>query len=246
MKKTIFTLIFLVFFTTPAIVISQNTISKVIYKKDNFITFKNNKNKNRTSSKILKEAFTNMENIEYSLAFTRNQSVFKEIPKMVVDDGNPLAKELSKIIGGGKGVYFTEKKPDVVYHQQEREGRLFLVALYPLNPWNVTQETKKIGKYTCYKATLKDSYIGMSGKNEKTIIAWFTPQIPYPFGPLKYNGLPGLILELQDGKFIFYAKKIQLQISEKMEPKKGVLISEKKYDSIFYDSNAIKTYKKLN
>lgn len=243
MKKiTILSLLML--FTIPNLVISQHIISKVIYKKDNFVTFKNNKN--NSTSKLLKEAFTNMGNIEYSLIFTRNQSVFKEIQKMVVDDGNPLAKELSKIIGGGKGVYFTERKPDGIYHQQEREERLFLVALRPLNQWNITQETKKIGKYTCYKATLKDSYIAASGKRlNKEIVAWFTPQIPYPFGPLKYGGLPGLILELQDDKFVFYAKKIQLHISGKIEAKKGILISEKEYDSIYYNSNAIKAYKKL-
>jgi GLPGLI family protein len=55
--------------------------------------------------------------------------------------------------------------------------------------WKVTQESKKIGEYLCFKA------IDIESTNTKMKpIVWFTPQIPVSFGTLEYNGLPGLVI----------------------------------------------------
>lgn len=59
--------------------------------------------------------------------------------------------------------------------------------------WEITNETKQIGKYTCHKATTKN----FRGRNYE---AWFTYDIPVPTGPWKFHGLPGLILEVHDDK----------------------------------------------
>ena len=55
--------------------------------------------------------------------------------------------------------------------------------------WNLKyKETKKIGKYTCKKATAT-----FRGTN---IEAYYTQEIPVSIGPYKFKGLPGLILEI--------------------------------------------------
>jgi len=76
--------------------------------------------------------------------------------------------------------------------------------------WEITNETKKIGKFNCYKAIglfEKSSFINR--KDEK-IIAWFTPDIPFNFGPKYYNGLPGLIVKLKErGRIIYTLKGIK-------------------------------------
>ncbi len=41
------------------------------------------------------------------------------------------------------------------------------------------------------------------------IKAWFTPDIPFQFGPIIYSGLPGMILELKQGYYIFTAQEIE-------------------------------------
>ncbi len=68
---------------------------------------------------------------------------------------------------------------------------------------------------------------------EITITAWYTPEIPVNQGPEGYWGLPGLILEVNDGKTTILCSKVVLNTKEKVEIKaatNGKLISQKEYD----------------
>ena len=68
---------------------------------------------------------------------------------------------------------------------------------------------------------------------EITITAWYTPEIPVNQGPENYWGLPGLILEVNDGKTTILCSKVVLNAKEKAEikaPTKGKVISQKDYD----------------
>jgi len=52
-------------------------------------------------------------------------------------------------------------------------------------------------------------------------IAWFTPEIPVPDGPYKFNGLPGLIIEIADLKDHYHFKLTGFEILK--EPVKTIL-----------------------
>jgi GLPGLI family protein len=69
--------------------------------------------------------------------------------------------------------------------------------------WKIMSDTITILGYVCQKATAN-----FRGRNW---IAWFTTALPYDNGPLKFGGLPGLILKLEDIKnnFNFIATTIQ-------------------------------------
>lgn len=74
---------------------------------------------------------------------------------------------------------------------------------------------------------------GFELPKEITITAWYSPEIPINQGPENYWGLPGLILEVNDGKTIILCSKIVLNAKEKAEikePTKGKVISQKEYD----------------
>jgi GLPGLI family protein len=75
-------------------------------------------------------------------------------------------------------------------------------SLHAFN-WKILQDTLTILDYLCQKATTE--YRGRS------YIAWFTPALPYNNGPLKFGGLPGLIMKLEDTKnnFVFLCTAVQ-------------------------------------
>lgn len=56
--------------------------------------------------------------------------------------------------------------------------------------WELIDESKKISSYQAFKATTT-----FRGRN---YIAWYTPEIKVNAGPWKFQGLPGLILEVTD------------------------------------------------
>lgn len=79
----------------------------------------------------------------------------------------------------------------------------------------------------CYKAI----DIGSENIKMKPIV-WFTPQITVSFGPLEYNGLPGLVILVEMGKRTISASKIVLNPKQKIVFKKlikGDRITEEKY-----------------
>jgi GLPGLI family protein len=68
---------------------------------------------------------------------------------------------------------------------------------------------------------------------EISVTAWYTPEIPVNQGPEGYWGLPGLILEVNDGKTIILCSKVVLNPKDKVEIKasnNGKAISQKDYD----------------
>ena len=67
--------------------------------------------------------------------------------------------------------------------------------------WKISDSTKTFGSYPVQKAVTE-----FGGRNW---VAWFTQDIPIPYGPYKFNGLPGLILELYDSKKEYYFKLVR-------------------------------------
>jgi GLPGLI family protein len=70
---------------------------------------------------------------------------------------------------------------------------------------------------------------------ENTITAWYCPEIPVNQGPENYWGLPGLILEVNDGKTVILCSKLVLNSKDKVEIKpasKGKEVTQKEYDEI--------------
>ena len=108
----------------------------------------------------------------------------------------------------GKIYNTVELAKDLFYYEQEQD----------LFDWEVHPEKKTIKSYKAQKATT--SFAG------RDYVAWFTPEVPVPEGPYKFNGLPGLILEISDTEDHWVYGFIGL---EKFSPAKSFRINFKHY-----------------
>ena len=145
-------------------------------------------------------------------------------------------------------------KENTFTSQNEVFGKVFLIEdELEKRDWVLTNETKNIGQYTCYKATMTreqevvQTRISVNGDNdvededaepemeEITVTAWYAPEIPVNNGPGRYQGLPGLILEIEDGSLSLLCSKIVLNPKDKKEivkPTKGKKVNQEKFDQI--------------
>lgn len=189
----------------------------------------------------------------YTLTFNKEASIYKEDEQLSAPQ--PSGMQVVMINTGGSDVLYKNTKQKRFVNQNESFSKLFLIkdSLKTFD-WKLTGETKNIGEYTCYKATLKRereviktsfSFNGNESEKEDEneapemeeyiTTAWYTTQIPVNNGPGNYYGLPGLILEVNNGRETLICSKIVLNPKKKIEivePKKGKEITQEKYDAI--------------
>ena len=106
-------------------------------------------------------------------------------------------------------------------------------------PKDDKKEEKKDGKEVAKTEEEKEKKTNFMADiempKEITITAWYTPEIPVSNGPESYWGLPGLILEANDGKTTILCSKIVLNPKEKAAikaPGNGKVVTQKEYDEI--------------
>lgn len=185
----------------------------------------------------------------YKLAFSKEMSIYKEEETLdAPQTGGGMM--FTSFGGGGSDVLFKDTKNLEFTSQKETMGKIFLIQdSLPNYNWKLEKETKNIGEYTCFKATytreievpknnnLSFSVVESDDEPEMTTkeivtTAWYTPQIPVSNGPGKYQGLPGLILEINDGSQTIICTSIVLNPTDKLEikaPTKGKRVSQTEY-----------------
>lgn len=188
----------------------------------------------------------------FNLTFNKEESLYKE--EVSLDKPNVgLGGDFQVVMvgnGGGADVLYKNTKENRYADIKDTMGKIFLVKdNIETIEWKLESETKFIGEYQCFKAT----YTKMVEKpraivdfdsekeekkpemEERIVTAWYTPQIPVNNGPAKYQGLPGLILEIHDGKLTIVCSKIVINPEDKIkieEPTKGKEVSQEEYEEI--------------
>ncbi|CAM3935659.1 MULTISPECIES: GLPGLI family protein [Flavobacterium] len=129
-------------------------------------------------------------NLEFELKFNDSISTFSLSRKMILDDNSP-EKLASKIIS--KGEHLFKKKDNQLF---VINGNVFYEKRIDSSQWVISNESKTIQNFTCYKATKFKKVVNSKGTFNHEVTAWFCPEIPFSYGPNEYNNLPGLIVEL--------------------------------------------------
>ena len=114
---------------------------------------------------------------------------------------------------GLAGISYNNYSSKTVMHYNELYKKEFNIEIPLKDKWDIDYtKSKKIGKFTCYRA----DYKGVNLTNmdiKEPIYAWFTPEIPLPVGPTYFCGLPGLVIELVSGRYQLNASQINFETS---------------------------------
>lgn len=193
---------------------------------------------------------------KYLLTFNKQECLYEEIQTL----DKPKAPSTGMVVsvsfsGDGKSYIDTKAKTKIV--EDEIFGKNFLIVDALTKPeWKLVDETKKIGDYTCYKAEVvipvtekqksdykdflkkqenKTSLFPMQEPKDKVVTAWYTPEIPVSLGPKNYWGLPGLILEVNEGDLIMLCSKVTLsnkEVAEIKKPNTGKKVTQAEFDAL--------------
>ncbi|WP_304196611.1 GLPGLI family protein [Flavobacterium alvei] len=170
---------------------------------------------------------------------------------------------MGSMMGAGGTFYKNIKEKSYTVDKEFMGKEFLIKDSLPRLKWKMEGETRVIGGFNCFKATAvrpvsktdfqnlrpkkedesaakpktedkkTDFLSGLEMPKEVVVTAWYTPEIPVNQGPDSYWGLPGLILEINDGKTVILCSKVVLNPKEKAEIKastKGKLISQAEYD----------------
>lgn len=170
-----------------------------------------------------------VDDFEFQLLIDDNESIFKLSKQLVRDDINPMQYELASGFCSGNEVWYTKAGDSIKRIALLNSNPSTVLTLDEKIQWEITKESKHIGKFKVLKAITTRKL----GSYLEEIEAWFAPKLPYSFGPLGYDGLPGLILEMYRGKVIFKLKDIQEKdVNIKFPTSTKEMIFEKYYEML--------------
>ena len=177
--------------------------------------------------------------------------------------GSGGMRMMSSMTGGGGTYYKNVKEKSYTVDKEFMGKEFLVKDSLPNLKWKMEGETRMIGGYNCFKATAvrpasktdfrnlrprredaaatkpadtdkKTSLLDALDMPKETVItAWYTPEISVNQGPENYWGLPGLILEVNDGKTVILCSKVVLNPKVKTEikaPTKGKVTTQKEFD----------------
>lgn len=142
--------------------------------------------------------------IECKLEFNSKSSIFYQVKGMTLN--NEYSYRIASTFV--RGTFYYNIIDSLSILNKNFSDRLFNVIIpWNKNKWKITNQRKIIDKYECVKAILVNSNL--------KVTAWFSEEIPVPFGPNGLDSLPGLILETNvNDKLFFYATNIELNNQE--------------------------------
>lgn len=213
MKKIVFGMIAIALFQGAGAQIKEG---KIIYEQKIDMH-------RRMQDEQMKAMIPQFRTSKYELNFADNQSIYKiqeEEPDITENTGhgNVMMK-----FAGANAEYYKNFSTQKQVEKRELADKDYIIedSLHHIS-WKLEDDTKTVLGYNCKKA---------SGKTERgsDVIAWYTEEIPMSSGPESFNGLPGMILQVDINKEEFLITAVNLEkTADKKElkvPSKGKKIS---------------------
>jgi GLPGLI family protein len=201
--------------------------------------------------KALTEKMNKMFEKTFVLNFNKTESLYQQVQKL-----QPLGTNQNAAANELEGELYKNSSTKKYSKAEEFGNKNYTITDVLKNfNWDIKQESKKIGGYTCYKAVSirkvtkkelqeyeaekakqrknKTHFLNLEKPKDNVITVWFNPEIPVSHGPDQYWGLPGLIMEVNENNLIVLCSKVILNPKDKKTikaPKNGKALSQSAYD----------------
>lgn len=169
----------------------------------------------------------------YALRFSGKQSQFQMLPDYFMDKSDINAVAARAGYGGYKK-YFTDLVKNELFEEKVINGKSFtLVYDLEKTTWILTDESKEIKGYKCFKAAgIRLVSDRDWNTREVPIYAWYSPDIPYQFGPFEAVGLPGLVLQLDLTTYSVVVQNMDLGKTVELDKPEEKVMSREEYMDI--------------
>lgn len=179
-------------------------------------------------STFYKNAMDGAKNVKFELLIDKDKSFFY---KKDILNQNTIETKMALLISEADNPIYSFNNN--IFKKIEETSSFFnkpiIVKDTLLTNWELTNETKKINGYTCYKAAAKYKIVNPDVFYH-SVIAWYCPEIPSQMGPRGFGGLPGLILELQYREIVFGATLIEKTNDPVIINFNSEIITQEQYD----------------
>jgi len=169
---------------------------------------------------------------KWELIFSDEESIFKpyvasELTGASANQGNNMMMRF----GRENRIIYKNTVEDTVIDSRDFMQKQFLIKGKALSrKWKIGKKHKEVLGYDCMEANFRVD-------SATTLTAWFTPQIAASTGPSEYQGLPGLILQIDinDGLRTITATEIELDsvdTSVIIIPTKGKVVTSAEFEKL--------------
>ncbi len=169
----------------------------------------------------------------FELIFKAEESIYQPKKEEEINEvtSSSHGARMTMRFGRDNRVVYKHIGDDKMIDSRDFMQKQFLIKGPPTpRRWKVGNKQKQILGYTCMDAHYRLDSV-------TTLVAWFTPQIPVSNGPADYQGLPGMILQIDvnDGHRTVTATEIQLDSVDTtpiVAPKKGKEVTGEEFNAI--------------
>lgn len=181
--------------------------------------------------------------LRFSLDFNSEESIFYLSESMISDAENISTKKyITGLFYGYDKIYTNKTTNELIEQLYYSFGTILKKREANFINWELQNESKLINGYLCYKATYTYIQKWKGREFPWKVVAWYCPSIPINIGPVRYSGLPGMILELTEKNIGYIVEKIEFfnkPITIKI-PNEGEILKDEeiiKRDSLIKETN---------
>ena len=142
--------------------------------------------------------------LRFELQFDGRRAVFAPVHGITFDDPDDKFAYSSALITAteAREAHYVDHAERLRLAQGKLESSAVnIIVPYRQYEWTLTGAEKCVEGRTLFEATTQRTALGSNGEEyEIPVHAWYAPDLPVPYGPSGFDGLPGLILELRIGK----------------------------------------------